>query len=228
MFQPNTKCIARIGQEGITRPVEIIGPLPMGLCTIFQCRDLETSESLLVPRDCLMLTQSIPSRYKRSLFDRFAPVLGYVLRKFPVAVPVDPKPLSVETYAARFRDAKKAKQLYGYKHPEVDEVLFEKHAPDITTAMHDGKVFIGSRESVRAALSVAVGEVLTPVTATIAHEVGVGFSEQLCFLIDRKAFNPQPQFVIVGLTPEQATSLEQRYDVGLHPTENDPNKWYII
>src|SRR5512139_2282185 len=110
ILEPNTKCLARLGgEEGTTRPVEVIGQLPVGT-SLFSCRDLETQQVLTVDRSRLMPTQSIASRFKRSSFDRYARIMGEALKAFPAAITVDTGGLSVETYAARFRDARTAKQ----------------------------------------------------------------------------------------------------------------------
>jgi hypothetical protein len=70
-------------------------------------------------------------------FARFAPHMGEALRHLPRTTIVTPSKmrLSEETYAARFRDARLAKNQYNYIHPAIDPQLYKTHSHNLSVRM---------------------------------------------------------------------------------------------
>lgn len=160
-----------------------------------------------------------PRYLTKEAFDKYAPDLGYALNLYPVAARIDISG-SVETYAARFRDARKAKQLHGWKHPAVNEDLFKSHADSLVVAMRNGYVLIGTPKAIRTYEE--VGQVGYKKGTPVPDNVEVDLTDEecatmLCELISRKAFKTPIAFTVGPLTEVKVRYLETNYNVTLVP-----------
>lgn len=169
-----------------------------------------------------------PRYLTKVAFDRYAHDLGLALRAYPEVIRVK-VPNSVETYAARFRDARKAKQLHGWTNPEVDDLLFEQHADSLAVAMRDGYVLIGTSQAIKAYETLAT----QPQDAPSQHDIEVSFSDYscavyLCELIRRRAFKTPIAFTVGPLSQELATKLEMEYGVTLVPVEGRDSIYTLL
>lgn len=111
-------------------------------------------------------TPPTASRHSLTAFLRYADAIAAVLSAWPNAVTFDPAPLSVETFAARFRDAMTGAVRYDYNHPRIDRRRLGEVLPNIVVAIRDNVVVAGSPSAVK-----AVKPVGSPLEATPAHSV---------------------------------------------------------
>ena len=223
---PNASGVTTLFQERETQRVTVICRLPMGRGGMILCRN-SAGESIVVYDKQIQLDMSVPARFKFSTFERFAPYIGRALEEFPKALRIDPKTLSVETFAGRMRDAIRAKEMFPmYAHPAIDEALFAKFAKDITISMKTDHILVGSSDSVRTATpNVATLSDASGLPGKAPNEVILDGSnhpnmESLCLLLHSRALNPCPEFIVRNLEEEFAKSLESRYDVAFVPIKN--------
>ena len=168
----------------------------------------------------------IPSKFRKTQFDYVAPIWGQAIEAYPVPVEFDPAPLSADTYARKLREARQAKQKFGYQNPAINEEKWRHYATDIAISVKsDGKVCLGPNQLTAPAKQIT--------TLTRADEVVVEFLslqdlENLCLLIERNIFHPKPVFVVTGLNDETIASLEERYDVAFTPVNDQAGKWQLI
>jgi hypothetical protein len=157
---------------------------------------------------------SIPPRHRKHVFDSVAHIWKAALDAYPNVVSADPGGLSLDTLVKKLRDSRDAKNNYKWEHPLVDEKLWLEHSERIKIGQNlVGKVVIlGAAESLR--------DYRNGSTPAILGAPEVAFSwqsfnqvEQLCWVATQ--MTPRQIFVVRGLTDEQRTSLEQRYDVGI-------------
>lgn len=189
----------------------------------YHCKDTTTHKTFIVHADNLSPMPNIPSRFKEKHFQELAHVIGAALKAYPGYITVDPKPLAVETYARRFREAVEAKHRYNYHHSAIDEALFKAHGRDLSTSMDENKIHIGSLDSLK-----SKGKLGVPQVRTQAFEVDASKLDALCLLISSQAFHPLPCFVTTGITAERIAELENRYEVGFVPFDDDPSKHQIV
>lgn len=176
-------------------------------------------------------TTNIPYRYSRKNFNRFAIHIGEALLRFPQVHTVDPSPLAVETFANRCREAVKAKTLYAYNHESIDNNLFFANALQLTFGMGVGVVHIGPRKAVRALTAnkaQAAGEARCRESLANAEHLFTDnvLLNELCMLVDRKAFQPLPFIIVMTEDKARIAMLESVYDV--HFKEINPGKYQII
>lgn len=223
---PNSKCIVRLTNGN--RPVTVLGGADIhGL--LWRGQDDETKDLYLFFTAQILTMNTIPHRFSRANFDRYADALGAALRAFPAPIEVDPSPYSVETYASRFRDAREAKKRYGYEHPHVDNVLFTQYADELSVAIQTRTLLIGPRAAIRAKTESQAGTVQTPASKDqVQVQATVEALEAVCSLLDKRHLSPPPKFFVRGLNPDIISSLEQRYDVAFAPSDSDPTVHHIL
>lgn len=170
------------------------------------------------------MSNSIPYRFRKNLFDGVAHLIGKVLVELPFPVEIQPEPLTAETMARRLREAVTAKQKYGWRHPRIDDELFALHADKLSFSPQGDKVVAGERgklagkPAVQLHGRVPTGHLFTPENPRDLHT--------LLDLIDRRLFSPPLDIVTPKVNnPEE---LETQYEIGILPDETDPNLIRII
>lgn len=168
--------------------------------------------------------------YNQATFDRYAPYIARALESFPGPLRIDIAPgESVETFAGRFRDARKAKTLYGYSHPDIDEAAFLRNAYQLQVAMREGYVLIGTREAIKAVGPLSFTETLERPDGTIEVSItDIAVAVNLCQLIAAKAFKQPVAFTVGPLSEHQVKMLEESYDVAFAPVPDRPDIYTIV
>lgn len=182
---------------------------------------------------------SVPHRFSESQFKFYAPYIALALKEFPACIKLSPADvkLSVETFAARFRDAMTAKEEYGYKHPDINETDFdEKHKYlYVSIPIGTGIVLIGSRAAVKAAqqpgaTTAEVSVKTTPQATEIVVKNEPGYIEMVCSLLGNNVLTPKPRFVVFGMEEISffKTKLESDYDISIVQDPVERGKFHIL
>jgi hypothetical protein len=176
-----------------------------------------------------------PHRYRENQFRRYAPAISQVLKSWPTQVSFSPKPLSPETFAARFRDAIKAKRQYGYKDPSIDEKLFAEYSVDIAASMQGDMVIVGPRDSFkrgRPPVSLSEGSVhsvFPPNKAEVLTLDGDDALEQYCRLASTsKILITNITIKAVHITPSMAASAQERYGITIIASADEPSTYILL
>ena len=219
----NTKGIATLTTQG-PRPV-IIEYIDKAV-GFYHVRDLETNAAYTIFRTSFRMNTEIPNKYKQHAFNRVAKHWAFALQNHPTPVSVDSSPVTPLSMMRLLREARIAKDLYGWQYPELDDALWKDIADDLTLTEGKGCVIIGLK-SAKFAPKSEIG-VQVPL-----HETEFKWSTEqeldaFCLLLDHKLIVPRPNFVIYNLTPKQIESLESRYEIGFVPSETNPNKQHIL
>jgi hypothetical protein len=171
------------------------------------------------------MSRNIPPRYREHVFHSVAHVWKHILDSYPKLVRVDPRPLTLETYAKKLRDSREAKNTYGWTHPLVDEELWQKHSERIKIGqdLERNEVLAGPSESFGDNKHAAIG--------IVANQPEIMFRwrnfrelEALCLVISQ--MTPRQVFVVSDLSDDQIASLESRYEVGI--VEYTKGVWHIV
>lgn len=214
---PNQPAIANLNQGAQRLPVVVVraGAACHGFYVV---RDRDGQEHN-VHQSNLMLIENVPLRFRRAAFERYAHVIGEALRAYPGAVTVDTSPMTPESYAQPLRDAIRAKQEHGYKHPLVDEALFAQHADKVKVHIGTGCVIVGGPTYLCG--EKRINGTIKP-TATACEDVMIDPEcvDRVCALLHEKRLTPAPAFVVYGLDDTAIASFEARYDVAFVPHEN--------
>lgn len=226
-LEPNQLALATVNQGAQRLPVTIVraGANAPGFYTV---RDRDGTEHN-IHRTNLMPVESVPLRYRRATFERYAHVIGAALRSFPQAVSVDPSPLTAESYAQPLRDSITAKKRFGYRHQLVDDALFTKHAEAISVRIKpDGTLEVGGTSPAKGhAISGTVRDAgSTP--ATCDSLVDLKALDAVCLLLHERRLMPAPSFVVAGVDDQTVASFEERYDVAFVPHENGRAQTYRL
>lgn len=196
-----------------------------------ECRDFFTGKTKTYYRLLLTPMPQIPSRFRETQFQQVAEHLAAALNAFPMAVRIDPRPLSVDTFARKLREGIVAKKNYGWKFPVVDELLWAKHADDLVVSIEPtGTILFGSSTSVKT--KNAIGGKSLPQASASSGAIELtncesAELEQLCLLLHNRRFRPTPVFLIRGLSEERRDSLESRYDIAIIPLEGETDLFQI-
>lgn len=102
------------------------------------------------------MAQEIPRRFNIEAVSRYAHVMEMVCEAWPSPVLVDPKPLSIETFRQRFRDAVKGAVVYSQAPESCREKLGKIHS-EISLTEEKGKLVIGPRELLRSRIKAPSG-----------------------------------------------------------------------
>ena len=161
---------------------------------------------------------SIPARFNSRAFDRYAPAIALIVERWPGPVTLDPRPLSVETYSHRLRDAVNGAIRYGHTNPLVPLQPFREIGSLIVVSVRDGNVVAGSREATAAKAfpTVAVGQPLPSPQGTLAYGDNAAIVATMQLLSKRVVPGP---FRITGIPDEPAYNelvmLSLDYDVAI-------------
>jgi hypothetical protein len=221
---PNTTGLIRTERGHRLVRVEFISTL----LPFVYVRDIETNKPHVIYRNDLKMTQNIPAKYREERFQRVAHVWGAALNAYPNAIEVNPSPLSFFAYARLLRDARTAKDKYGWQHPAIRESLWQ-HAASITVTEAESGigVLLGPTEAKFPPRALPAGVVAETDMLEFrwSNEAEL---EAFCLLHDKKCVWPRQSFYTTGLTTALVASLEERYDIGFVPHESDATKWLIV
>lgn len=225
---PNVVCT----ETHTNRLVRIDRVLPNGF---FDCNDVFLNKQLTIHRTLLLPMPTIPSKYKQHQFAQVAEHIASALRSWPIAVRINPTPLSVDTLARKLREAIEAKKLYGWRYPTLDEKLWDSWSELLVAGIdQDSKtgasILLGSRDAIKSRKVKSVGvtagerqkqeiELVSPTVEDL---------EYICLILHSKKLKPVPVVSVRGLTQATVDSLELRYDVAIIPLESDPTLFQII
>lgn len=213
---PNQPAIANLNQGAKRLPVVVVrsGAACHGFYVV---RDRDGQEHN-VHQSNLMPIENVPLRFRRAAFERYAHVIGEALRAYPGAVTVDTSPMTPESYAQPLRDAIRAKQEHGYKHPLVDDALFAQYADKVKVRIGTGCVTVGGpNDSLH---SKRINGTIKPTAACEDIMIDPECVDRVCALLHEKRLTPPPAFVVYGLDDATIASFEARYDVAFVPHEN--------
>ena len=203
-----------------TRPVIIDQLQEVGF---LKCHDLETNDSYLIFQQQFTPMPTIPSRFRRYVFEQVAPFWAQALERYPNAIIITPTKISPETLVRKLREGREAKNRHAWTSPLVNEAKWAELSGKImVTPLNDGKVQMGPPEAKETVGFQAV--------VTTKNEIFIKWEkeeelESFCKLV--RLFDPKPSFVVLGLNPKLIESLEQRYDVGFEVRE-DKKSWDVI
>lgn len=193
----------------------------------YECHNMFDGKAVVLYRLFLTPMPQIPSRFKEHQFLQVAEHLGASLNAYPGCVRVDPTPLAVDTMARKLREAIKAKQLYSWKHPSIDEKLWGEHHAALTVSIDETTILVGSLSAIK------TRDIVKQQAARV-HTDGVELVdwttndiESLCLQLHKRMFKPTPVFLVRNLAPAYVESLEQRYDVAIFPLEHDQTMYQI-
>jgi len=195
----------------------------------YECSD-ENGKRYTLHQQNLMPHTNIPARYREHLFAGVAHIIGNALRAYPQAVKVNTNGLSPETFARRLREAIESKRLYGYKHPAIDESLWADRYDELLCSVATGELYIGTKQAIKQGNVTKQG---SAVPKRDAAEVEVSSNnpeniERVLRLLNDRAFDPMPNFVIFNITEAQVADYESRYDISFAAFDGQPNKFQII
>ena len=130
------------------------------------------------------------------------------------------------TFMRRLRESLAAKRFYGYKSDNINETQWDTYNQSlVVTETLDGKVLMGTRQSLKNRASTPVGEILDKnefeYKCNNFHDL-----ESLCF-IWKNFEHPKPQIFIRDTSQAERESIESRHDVAFVHTDI-PGKHFIV
>ena len=202
----------RDGKTKLVR-IEFMAPGHM-----LHCRSVDEQQPVCIPEQNFSLMPLIPSKYREYHFQSLAVYWAEALKDVGKGVVITPKNLSQDTLVRKLRESKTAKDKYGWRHPLVDEVLWQQFSPSLViTPLNDGTVRIG-KEGTKAL--VAFEGAITSNNQILINWKDKATLEHFCKLASLRVFDPKPSFVVFGLDEQLITDLENRYDVGFNLRED--------
>jgi hypothetical protein len=169
---------------------------------------------------------SIPSKYRKTAFDRFAAVIGRVVEQFPRALVVDPRILGLtpDSYASALRSALKAKRVHHHPSSLIDEMLWAKHEKSIVVSMRaDGKIIIGDSVTVKEPAGAKFGAD----ASTVVELRDNSFLENLCGILSSRALFPALSVRVKSVDEDTRTHLEESYDIAFIE-DTEPHTFIIL
>lgn len=225
--------IARIEQGHTELLVEVLCTIPR-LGGFYPCVDLFTDTGYTIYQQNITMiedNQNIPQRFSRETFFRVATHIGEALRKYPTAVTVHSS-LSANTLARLVQEALRAKRLYHWRHPDIDEQKWLMYEKDLgTTRIGEHTIQIGSAASfmkTKTPAEIVTKEDTSPVPPIYVTVKSYTDLQHIAALLVSHALSPQPRFVVAGSSPEMRTQLEHNYDIVFTPHESDPALFHLI
>lgn len=191
--------------------------------------DIETRKPYTIYRTSFMPSSTIPNKYRQSAFLRVAHMWADALAKYPTPATIDTFPFAAISVIRLVRNAREAKNTYGWIHPGINDKKWAELNDTLTvTEVDERTITIGLQSAKFPPKSEPIGAVQStePITQVEWHDVKE--LDSLCFLLERKLLHPRPNLVVSNLTDEIITSLESRYEVGFVQHETDKNKWSIV
>jgi hypothetical protein len=215
----NSRGFALLRNEG-SRPVVVESVESVGFLKV---RDIETNKIYMIFYQQFTPSPTIPSRFRRYVFEQVAPYWAQALEKYPNAVIVSPTSLSAETLARKLREGREAKNRYSWTSPLVDEEKWNRLSEKlIVTLLANNTVQIGPAEAKEVT---AFEAVITTKNEIFIKWKTVEELENFCKVA--KLFEPKPLFVVFDLTPPLIESIESRFDVGFVSRESG-KAWDVI
>jgi hypothetical protein len=159
-------------------------------------------------------SSSLPHRFRRSSVERFAKHIAAVVEAFPTAVRLDPRPLALATYCARFRDALISLHKYQWPGFDINMDKFNLIREQITVSERtNGFAYVGAKDML--AFLDQQEATLVADTHLVLDHPGESDIEAVCVLLAHRLLPAQllPIEVCGGVTDVQIMSLEGRFDV---------------
>lgn len=160
-------------------------------------------------------------------FDRYAEPLGLALLAYPGVLKWEVSG-SVESFAARFREAKNAGLEFGYTHSRVNPRSFREYGPSLVVAMRTGYVLIGPSSSIKAYEYDPNSNKPQPDPGIEVDISDMECATALCHLIRAGAFKHPIPFTVGPLSQEFATKLELQFGVTLTPIDDKPHCYTLL
>lgn len=222
----NSKGFA-LTREGQTIPVVVryLGPAR----TLF-CRRLDNGSLFDVHQSNFTMPQTIPSNFREYNFKLMAPFWADALTKWPKAIVIADERWSPETLLRKLRESRVAHDRYGWKHPLVDEQKWRELSPKLHAriqfnhARQETFVSLGPEEPKE---YLAFEAVVTNRNDIFVHCTDPDTIEDFCHCVESGIFEPQPRYIIYGLSDDQVKDLEARYDIGF-VKRPDGHSWEIV
>ena len=166
------------------------------------------------------MIHSLPSRFNERNFRRYEAVIASAVSSFPTPQRINPAPLAVETYAARFRDAMTSYERQNWSSIVIDRERFKAIRPELKVRITGSSVLIGPA-------------VATPTPITTSNDSRVRImSEPTTVEIEVEVtnllFGKYEQIRIATTSTDLQTfilALPKRYDVAV---TQDKNVFIII
>jgi hypothetical protein len=168
---------------------------------------------------------TIPSKYRKHAFDRFAPIIGQVIRQFPRALVVDPSIMGFtqDSYATILRNALKAKREHHHQSSLIDEMLWVKHEKSIVVSMRvDGMIVIGDSVTVKEPAGAKFGVDVSTVIELLDNT----FLEDICKILSSRALKPSINVRVKNVDENTRNRLES-YDIAFIE-DTEPNTFIIL
>ncbi len=222
---PNSPGLAKLRNNGII-PVRVEFVRPD---RFLYCRDECGKQHTIHESDFTMLP-TIPSRFREYNWLALEPFWAQALAAYPKTLTITSQGTSNETLARKLRECRYARDRYNFAFHVANEAKWRELAERlVVTPTDDGKVTIGPPQAAQTGLQTVGFEAVVSGQnqVFIKWDAHPQVLESFCALIHARAFDPKPQFVVFGLTPELIESLESRYDVGFQPRE-DGKSWIVI
>ena len=167
----------------------------------------------------------IPSRLRQVAFNRVAHIWSAAITSFPKPCVITETEYSFNTLARLIRDARIAKNRYGWPLLCVDEKQWFAISPTLAFYESGGEYFLGPRQDGQK--RELVGKVSTEKDEIVFHAQVHGQREMMLHLIHEGCIKI-PNLLML-LTKKDVASLENQYpNIGFAPHETKPNHWYIV
>lgn len=155
--------------------------------------------------------------FSERAFRRYEDTLELVMQNFPSAVWINPAPLSVMTFACRFRDAIRGFRKYAYS-SRIDHEKFSAIHDEIVTAIRDESVVIGKKDFIDLDVKrPAVGSVLRADVVIATEDIAEPDEEvirALCLLASKQILQSA---TISGVDERRVREISELYDVEIMP-----------
>jgi hypothetical protein len=156
------------------------------------------------------MNNPLPYRFREQSFRRYEQVIRQITESFPVPLVIDPAAhnLSPVTFSCRLRDAIKSHSRYRWAVRWEDE-KFHRIANDIVVSERDGKLHVGSRETLKGSVQAFVPP--SAPASTVALAVTSDLEKKLLvFLAVARALAGTLR--VSGFTEADVAHYEANYD----------------
>lgn len=173
----------------------------------------------------LMAQSLLPHRFRESSFRKYEHIIGTIVRHFPTVLEhhFDGSPV---TFTCRLRDAMKSFLDNKWTSQVVDYEAFKHIYGDIVVSEHEGRVFTGSRESIKnrhvatdlSKLHAHIADAPTQaIPRLVVHDIST--LEALCVLLSARTLTGPYTLEGIRLEATDVQRLEQFYDVAINIDE---------
>lgn len=152
-----------------------------------------------------MLSQQLHTPYalSRKFFDKYAPYFGAALKAYPGVYLLNIPGLRPDTAASYMRRVRKAKHKYGYQHSSIDDEKFALEANNISMAIFEDGVRLGTPDNIFEETIVNIASELLTIEVQERDFVTI---MTIVALQARRILHPAPVFVVT-LSPEWAAKV---------------------